>query len=88
MRDGDWLVGWGCAATMYPRQMGPAAARVTLMPQGTVKVQMAAHDRYRQLPVRRSGPRARHGPVRPYSQRTAVSGARTCSLLRGASDES
>jgi xanthine dehydrogenase YagR molybdenum-binding subunit len=44
MRDGDWLVGWGCAATMYPTQMGPATARVTLTPQGAVKVQTAAHD--------------------------------------------
>lgn len=44
MRDGDWLVGWGCAATMYPTQLGPATARVTLTPQGTVKVQTAAHD--------------------------------------------
>ena len=30
MRDGDWLIGWGCATTMYPTQIGPAAARVTL----------------------------------------------------------
>jgi xanthine dehydrogenase YagR molybdenum-binding subunit len=44
MRDDDWLVGWGCAATMYPAQMGPATARVTVTPQGTVKVQTAAHD--------------------------------------------
>lgn len=44
MRDGDWLVGWGCAGTMYPTQMGPAAVRVTLTPQGTAKVQTAAHD--------------------------------------------
>jgi xanthine dehydrogenase YagR molybdenum-binding subunit len=44
MRDGDWLVGWGCAATMYATQMGPATARVTLTPQGAVKVQTAAHD--------------------------------------------
>jgi xanthine dehydrogenase YagR molybdenum-binding subunit len=44
MRDGDWLVGWGCAATMYPAQMGPAAARVTITPQGTAKVQTAAHE--------------------------------------------
>jgi len=44
MRDGDWLVGWGCATTMYPTQMGPATARVTLTPQGSVKVQTAAHD--------------------------------------------
>jgi xanthine dehydrogenase YagR molybdenum-binding subunit len=38
MRDADWLVGWGCAATMYPTQMGPAAARVTITPRGAVKV--------------------------------------------------
>ncbi len=44
MRDGDWLVGWGCATTMYPTQMGPATARVTVTPQGAVKVQTAAHD--------------------------------------------
>ena len=44
MRDGDWLIGWGCAATMYPTAMGPAAARVTLTPGGKVRVQTAAHD--------------------------------------------
>ena len=44
MRDGDWAVGWGCATTMYPTQMAPAAARVTLTPPGLVKVQTAAHD--------------------------------------------
>jgi xanthine dehydrogenase YagR molybdenum-binding subunit len=43
-RDGDWLVGWGCATTMYPTQLGPATARVTLTPQGMVKVQTAAHE--------------------------------------------
>jgi xanthine dehydrogenase YagR molybdenum-binding subunit len=44
MRDGDWLVGWGCATTMYPTQLAPATARVILTPQGSVKVQTAAHD--------------------------------------------
>jgi xanthine dehydrogenase YagR molybdenum-binding subunit len=44
MRDGDWLIGWGAATTMYPTQMGPAAVRVTLTPQGTAKVQTAGHD--------------------------------------------
>ena len=43
MRDDDWAVGWGCAATMYPTQLSPATARVTVTPQGTVKVQTAAH---------------------------------------------
>src|SRR5262249_54256002 len=44
MRKGDWLIGWGCAATMYPTQMGPAAARVTLDANGSARVQTAAHD--------------------------------------------
>jgi xanthine dehydrogenase YagR molybdenum-binding subunit len=44
MRDGEWAVGWGSAATMYPTQVGPATARVTLTPQGAVKVQTAAHE--------------------------------------------
>src|SRR5437879_11529408 len=29
---------------MYPTQVGPATARVTLTPKGAVKVQTAAHD--------------------------------------------
>ena len=44
MRDGDWLVGLGCASTMYPTQMGAATARVSLTLSGTAKVQTAAHD--------------------------------------------
>ena len=44
MRDGDWLIGWGCAATMYPTNMAPAAARVTLRAQGSAKVQTASHE--------------------------------------------
>ncbi len=44
MRDGEWMVGWGCATTMYPTQMGPATARVVLTPQGTVRVQTAGHE--------------------------------------------
>ena len=44
MADGDWAIGWGCASTMYPTQMAPATARVTLTPQGSVKVQTAAHE--------------------------------------------
>jgi xanthine dehydrogenase YagR molybdenum-binding subunit len=42
--EGDWLIGLGCAAAMYPTAMGPAAARVTLLPDASVKVQTAAHD--------------------------------------------
>ncbi|HEY3800942.1 MAG TPA: xanthine dehydrogenase family protein molybdopterin-binding subunit [Caulobacteraceae bacterium] len=43
-RDGDWLVGFGCATTLYPTQMGPATARLTLTPDGAVKVQCASHE--------------------------------------------
>jgi xanthine dehydrogenase YagR molybdenum-binding subunit len=30
MRDGDWLIGYGCATAGYPTHMAPATARVTL----------------------------------------------------------
>lgn len=44
MRDGDWLIGYGCATATYPTQMSPAAARVRLTKDARVKVQVAAHD--------------------------------------------
>jgi xanthine dehydrogenase YagR molybdenum-binding subunit len=44
MRDGDWLVGWGCASTCYPTALAPATARVTLWQDGRVKVETAAHE--------------------------------------------
>ena len=44
MRDGDWLVGWGCATAFYPTNIGAATARVRLNPDGTVRVQTAAHE--------------------------------------------
>ncbi len=44
MRDGDWLVGWGCAAAAYPANIGAGAARVLLGPDGQATVQIAAHD--------------------------------------------
>ncbi len=44
MRDGDWLVGLGCATSCYPSHVGPAAARVRLGPDGTVLVQTAGHE--------------------------------------------
>jgi xanthine dehydrogenase YagR molybdenum-binding subunit len=43
-RDGDWLVGYGCATALYPTHIGPAAARVRFMPSGDVLVQVAAHE--------------------------------------------
>ena len=44
MRDGDWLVGYGCATAVYPTHIGPAAARVRLRSNGEVRVQIAAHE--------------------------------------------
>src|ERR1700761_4331941 len=44
MTDGDWLIGWGTAATMYPTNIAACAARVTLYADGTAKVQVATHE--------------------------------------------
>jgi xanthine dehydrogenase YagR molybdenum-binding subunit len=44
MRDGEWLVGFGCATALYPTHIGPAAARVRMKPNGDVRVQIAAHE--------------------------------------------
>jgi xanthine dehydrogenase YagR molybdenum-binding subunit len=41
MRKGDWLIGWGCAATYYPAQVGAASARVRTTPEGA-RVEIAA----------------------------------------------
>jgi xanthine dehydrogenase YagR molybdenum-binding subunit len=43
-RDGDWLIGFGCASAVYPTHIGPAAARVRLKPNGDVRVQIATHE--------------------------------------------
>jgi xanthine dehydrogenase YagR molybdenum-binding subunit len=44
MRDGDWLVGWGCATAIYPTHIGAATARVQLSIDGHAEVQLAAHE--------------------------------------------
>jgi xanthine dehydrogenase YagR molybdenum-binding subunit len=44
MRDGEWLVGWGCATAVYPTHVGAATARVRLLANGQVRVQTAAHE--------------------------------------------
>ena len=44
MRDGDWLVGWGCASAAYPSNIASTAARATLRPDGHAKVEIAGHD--------------------------------------------
>jgi len=44
MREGDWLIGYGCATATYPTQVSPAVARVRLGADGTALVEIAAHD--------------------------------------------
>ncbi|MGL9619576.1 xanthine dehydrogenase family protein molybdopterin-binding subunit [Bradyrhizobium sp. U531] len=44
MSDGDWLIGHGCAATCYPTQMAPSAARVRLQRDGRTRVEIAGHE--------------------------------------------
>jgi xanthine dehydrogenase YagR molybdenum-binding subunit len=44
MRHGDWLVGWGCATSCYPSNIGPAAARLSLTPDGHAAIGLAAHE--------------------------------------------
>ncbi|MGE0714520.1 MAG: xanthine dehydrogenase family protein molybdopterin-binding subunit, partial [Alphaproteobacteria bacterium] len=44
-REGNWLVGMGCATATYPYYRMPgAAARITLARDGTASVDVAAHD--------------------------------------------
>jgi xanthine dehydrogenase YagR molybdenum-binding subunit len=44
MRDGDWLIGWGCATAIYPTHIGAATARVRFSVDGRANVQLAAHE--------------------------------------------
>jgi xanthine dehydrogenase YagR molybdenum-binding subunit len=44
MRDGDWLIGWGCATAVYPTHVAAVTARVRLLANGQVRVQTAAHE--------------------------------------------
>lgn len=44
MRDGDWLIGWGCATAFYPTHAGNSAARVGLSADGRVHVESAGHE--------------------------------------------
>jgi xanthine dehydrogenase YagR molybdenum-binding subunit len=44
-RDGEWLIGMGCATATYPyRRMGGGAVRMTLGKDGRAKVAVAAHE--------------------------------------------
>lgn len=44
MREGDWLIGFGCATAVYPTNIAPAAARVSLDAEGKVRLQTASHE--------------------------------------------
>jgi xanthine dehydrogenase YagR molybdenum-binding subunit len=44
MRDGEWLIGWGCATATYPSNIGPAAARLSLTPKGKATIGLAGHE--------------------------------------------
>ncbi len=44
MREGDWLIGYGCATACYPSNIGPAAARVAVTSDGKAVVELAGHE--------------------------------------------
>lgn len=44
MREGEWLIGYGCAASTLHASIEASSVRMTLTPQGRVKVETAAHD--------------------------------------------
>jgi xanthine dehydrogenase YagR molybdenum-binding subunit len=44
MREGDWLIGYGCATACFPVIIGAAAARARLSRDGKATVELAGHD--------------------------------------------
>ncbi|MCV7208081.1 xanthine dehydrogenase family protein molybdopterin-binding subunit [Mycolicibacterium canariasense] len=44
MSDGDALIGWGCATSIYPVLRAPAEVAVRLEPGGTVRVSAGGHE--------------------------------------------
>jgi xanthine dehydrogenase YagR molybdenum-binding subunit len=44
LSDGDWRVGYGCATACYPSNLGPAAVRVSLTPNGKATAALAGHE--------------------------------------------
>ena len=45
VRQGEWLIGMGCATATYPyHRMPGGAARITLMKDGRARVEVAAHE--------------------------------------------
>jgi xanthine dehydrogenase YagR molybdenum-binding subunit len=43
MREGDWLIGWGCASACYPVHVGASGVRLRLDAEGA-KVEVAFHE--------------------------------------------
>lgn len=43
-RDGDWIVGFGCASTVRPVKTAPAVVRVTVRGDGSASVETAHHE--------------------------------------------
>lgn len=44
-RDGEWLIGLGCASAVYPYyRMDGGAARITLSRDGAARIEVAGHD--------------------------------------------
>jgi xanthine dehydrogenase YagR molybdenum-binding subunit len=44
MIDGEWQVGYGCATACYPSNIGPAAVRISLTPDGKATASLAGHE--------------------------------------------
>lgn len=44
MVDGEWQVGYGCATACYPSNIGPAAVRISLTPDGKATAALAGHE--------------------------------------------
>ncbi len=44
MRDAEWLVGYGCATACYPTNFAPAAARLSVTPDGKATIGLAGHE--------------------------------------------
>jgi xanthine dehydrogenase YagR molybdenum-binding subunit len=42
--EGEWLIGFGCATACYPSNLGPAAVRIALTPDGKASAALAGHE--------------------------------------------
>ena len=76
MRDGDWLIGWGCASAVYPTHIGAATARVRLhVGRARPRADRGPRDRHR-----------RHDGRRPDGRRAARHSARAVQVELGDSN--